>query len=87
LNAEEFSDVSLIVPVPSNLTAPISPWTQSKVSMKALSKVPGTNHTLYIGTWKGEATAEINPFDIVATGYKGTVSSLFNTWDNVPEIF
>jgi hypothetical protein len=55
--------------------------------MKALSKVPGTNHTLYIGTWKGEATAEINPFDIVATGYKGTVSSLFNTWDNVPEIF
>lgn len=86
MNAEDFSDVSLIVPVPSNLTAPISPWIQSKVSMKPLSKVSGTNHTLYTGTWKGTADAGINPFDIVATGHKGTISNLFNTWDNVPNV-
>lgn len=85
MNAEEFSDVSLIVPVPSEVTAPISPWTQDKVSMKPLNKVPGTNHTLYFGTWTGEVAAGTNPFDIVATGQKSTVSSLFNTWDNVPE--
>ncbi|KAL7924845.1 heme peroxidase [Trichoderma austrokoningii] len=87
LNAEDFSDISLIIPVPTNLTAPISPWTQEKVSMKPLNKVSGTNHTLYFGTWQGEAAALNNPFDIVATGAKGTVSNLFNTWDNVPTIF
>ncbi|KAM0525616.1 hypothetical protein ACHAPE_000325 [Trichoderma viride] len=87
LNAEDFSDVSLIIPVPMNLTAPISPWTQAKVPMKPLSKVPGTSYTLYTGSWKASSTAGTVPFDIVATGNKGTVSSLFNSWDNVPQIF
>ncbi|PON20089.1 WSC domain-containing protein [Trichoderma gamsii] len=87
LNAEDFSDISLIINVPVNLTAPISPWTQSKVSMKPLSKVPGTNHTLYTGSWKAASAAGTVPFDIVATGNKSTVSSLFNSWDNVPQFF
>lgn len=84
MNAEDFSDISLIVPVPSNLTAPISPWTRSKVSMTPSSKIAGTNYTLYTATWKAEVAAGTNPFDIVATGKKGTVSSLFNSWDDVP---
>ncbi|UKZ67467.1 uncharacterized protein TrAtP1_008627 [Trichoderma atroviride] len=87
LNAEDFSDISLIIPVPVNFTAPLSLWTQSKVSMKPLSKVPGTNHTLYTASWKAELAARTHPFDIVATGNKGTVSSLYNTWDNVPFVF
>ncbi|PTB44240.1 hypothetical protein M441DRAFT_66006 [Trichoderma asperellum CBS 433.97] len=87
LNAEDFSDVSLIVPQPLNTTAPLSPWIQDKVKMKPLNKIPGTEYTLYSGTWQGKVPTNTHPFDIVATGQKSTVSSLFNTWDNVPQIF
>lgn len=87
MDAEDFSDVLLIVPQPLNATAPLSPWIQDKVKMKPLNKIPGTEYTLYSGTWQGKVPTNTHPFDVVATGRKGTVSSLFNTWDNVPQIF
>ncbi|KAK1238510.1 hypothetical protein MKX07_006656 [Trichoderma sp. CBMAI-0711] len=87
LNAERFSNVSLIVPQPSNKSAPISPWTQEEVTMQPLSKVDGTNYTLYTGIWQSSgptSAASTHPFDIVAVGPHETVSSLFNSWDDIP---
>jgi hypothetical protein len=87
LNAERFTNVSLVVPQPSNKSAPISPWTQEEVPMQPLSKVDGTNYTLYTGIWQSSgptSAASTHPFDIVAMGPHGTVSSLFNSWDDIP---
>ncbi|KAH6611291.1 hypothetical protein Trco_001311 [Trichoderma cornu-damae] len=89
LNADEFTGVSLIVPQPSNKTAIISPWTEEVVHMEPLSKISGTNFTLYRGVWQssGPLTAtSSHPFDVVAVGSTQTVSSLFNSWDDVPTI-
>ncbi|KAL7781786.1 heme peroxidase [Trichoderma afarasin] len=86
LNAELYTNVSLIVPQPSNKSAPISPWTQEIVHMEPLSKISGTNFTLYRGIWQssGPLTAvSSHPFDLVAQGATKTVSSLFNSWDDV----
>ncbi|KAM0261527.1 hypothetical protein ACHAQJ_002210 [Trichoderma viride] len=87
LDAKDFTTVSLIIPQPSNITAPISPWVQNKVLMRPLNKIPGTNFTLYTGTWQSNNRIITHPFDVVATGPTRTVSSLFNSWDNVPSIF
>lgn len=81
-----YTNVSLIVPQPSNKSAPISPWTQEIVHMEPLSKISGTNFTLYRGIWQssGPLTAvSSHPFDLVAQGATKTVSSLFNSWDDV----
>ncbi|KAK4081296.1 CAZyme family AA2 [Trichoderma aggressivum f. europaeum] len=86
LNAEMYTNISLIVPQPSNKTAPISPWTQEIVHMEPLSKISGTNFTLYRGIWQssGPLTAtSSHPFDLVAQGATKTVSSVFNSWDDV----
>ncbi|UKZ50471.1 hypothetical protein TrVGV298_004734 [Trichoderma virens] len=86
LNAEMFTNVSLIVPQPLNKSAPISPWNQEVVHMEPLYKISGTNFTLYRGIWQssGPLTAtSSHPFDIMAEGSTQTVSSLFNSWDDV----
>ncbi|KAL6697029.1 heme peroxidase [Trichoderma pleuroticola] len=86
LNAEMYTNISLIVPQPSNKTAPIRPWTQEIVHMEPLSKISGTNFTLYRGIWQssGLLTAtSSHPFDLVAQGATKTVSSLFNSWDDL----
>lgn len=86
LNAEMYTNISLIVPQPSNKSAPISPWIQERVLMEPSGKISGTNFTLYRGTWQssGPLTAtSSHPFDLVAQGPTKTVSSLFNSWDDV----
>ncbi|KAL7940295.1 heme peroxidase [Trichoderma barbatum] len=86
LNADRFTNISLIVPQPANKNAPISPWIQEIVHMEPLSKIPGTNFTLFTGIWQssGPLTAtSSHPFDVVAVGSKETVSSLFNSWDDL----
>ncbi|RFU75382.1 wsc domain-containing [Trichoderma arundinaceum] len=84
LNAEQFTDISLIVPQPSNVTAPISPWVQDRVSLKPSHKIQGTSFTIYTGTWQSNSAAISHPFDVVATGPTRTVSSLFNSWQDIP---
>ncbi|KAL6872280.1 heme peroxidase [Trichoderma longibrachiatum] len=89
LYAESFTDVFLIVPQPSNKSAPISPWTREEISMQSLGKVDGTNYTLYTGVWQSSgptSAATTHPFDIVAVGSEKTVSSLFNSWDGIPRV-
>ncbi|KAL7907461.1 heme peroxidase [Trichoderma velutinum] len=86
LNAEIYTNISLIVPQPSNQSAPISPWTQEIVHMEPLGKISGTNFTLFRGIWQssGPVTSiSSHPFDLVAQGATKTVSSLFNSWDDV----
>ncbi|UKZ55983.1 hypothetical protein TrVGV298_009807 [Trichoderma virens] len=70
-NADQFTNISLIVPQPSNFSATISPWIPEVVPMRASSKIAGTNFTLYTGTWiASNEGAPQHPFDVVATGPK-----------------
>ncbi|PTB62108.1 heme peroxidase [Trichoderma citrinoviride] len=49
-----------------------------------VAKVDGTNYTLYTGIWQRTSAASTHSFDIVAVGPDRTVSSLFDSWDDVP---
>ncbi|UKZ81725.1 hypothetical protein TrVFT333_009497 [Trichoderma virens FT-333] len=84
-NADQLTNISLIVPQPSNFSATISPWVPEVVPMRASSKIAGTNFTLYTGTWiASNEGAPQHPFDVVATGPKGHASSTFISWGDVP---
>ncbi|KAL7943661.1 heme peroxidase [Trichoderma barbatum] len=85
LDADQYTDISLIVPQPSNFSATISPWVPEVVPMKASGKFAGTNFTLYTGRWiASNEGAPLHPFDVVATGPKRNASSTFISWNDVP---
>ncbi|KAF3067686.1 WSC domain-containing protein [Trichoderma lentiforme] len=84
-NADQYTNISLIVPQPSNFSATISPWVAEVAPMKASGKIAGTNYTLYTGSWlASNESAPQHPFDVLATGPKGSASSTFNSWGDVP---
>ena len=55
--------------------------------MRQSQKVPGSDYTLYSGTYfipEGQPS-NTHPYDIVATGPGKTVTNTFNSWLKIPE--
>ncbi|KAH8894461.1 heme peroxidase, partial [Thozetella sp. PMI_491] len=79
LNDERFTNVSLIVPEPLRIDAPIKTYVSVITPMLPSGTLAGTNYTFYTGVYRGPGFSE-HPYDVVATGPGISVANKFNPW-------
>ncbi|KAH8886022.1 heme peroxidase [Thozetella sp. PMI_491] len=85
LNAEQFTNVTFIVPEAHPPDSPVPSFIPATVPMTASQTIPGTNYTLYTGLYSIQPQSPLNshPYDLVATGPGGTTTNTYNSWTNI----
>ncbi|KAH8885377.1 heme peroxidase [Thozetella sp. PMI_491] len=82
LNAERFTDVTLVVPEPVQNGAPINTYVTVTTPMTPSKPIFGSNYTLYTAVYNTPGF-QFHPYDIIATGPGISLANKFNAWSNI----
>ncbi|KAH8879268.1 heme peroxidase [Thozetella sp. PMI_491] len=80
LNADQFTEVSLVVYERATLNAMVPGFKQSSIPIVKGQPIAGTNYTLYNVVYNGGLAQVLHPYDIVASGPGGSIESTYNSW-------